>query len=70
MAITIINQFTKFLKDVRNELRKVIWPTQKDVVISTIVVIVAVVIVGIYISFLDVSLTYILTKIGFLKGGS
>lgn len=69
MAITIINQFTKFIKDVRNELRKVVWPTQKDVVISTIVVIVAVVIVGIYISLLDVSLTYILTKIGFLKGG-
>jgi preprotein translocase subunit SecE len=43
----------KFLHDVRIELSKVTWPTRKDLTQSTIVVIVAVVIAGVYIAALD-----------------
>jgi preprotein translocase subunit SecE len=43
----------KFLKDVRIELRKVTWPTRKDLFQSTIVVIVAVAIAGAYTGALD-----------------
>ncbi len=43
----------KFLKDVRVELRKVTWPTRKDLFQSTVVVIVAVAIAGAYTGALD-----------------
>jgi preprotein translocase subunit SecE len=43
----------KFLRDVRVELRKVTWPTRKDLFQSTIVVIVAVAIAGAYTGALD-----------------
>ena len=43
----------KFFKDVRIELRKVTWPTRKDLFQSTLVVIVAVAIAGAYTGALD-----------------
>jgi preprotein translocase subunit SecE len=43
----------KVLSDVRVELRKVTWPTRKDLFQSTIVVIVAVAIAGAYTGALD-----------------
>jgi len=42
-----------FLRDVRAEMSKVSWPTRKDLVQSTIVVLVAVAIATIYIFVLD-----------------
>lgn len=43
----------KFLKDVRVELRKVTWPTRKDLFQSTLVVLVAVAVSGAFIAVLD-----------------
>lgn len=43
----------RFLKDVRVEMAKVTWPTRKDLLQSTIVVIVAVVIAGMFTGALD-----------------
>lgn len=43
----------KFLKQVRSELKKVIWPTKKEVIKLTGVVILISFIVGIYIGVLD-----------------
>jgi preprotein translocase subunit SecE len=37
---SIFKRFGTYLKDVRTELRRVIWPSRKDVVNSSIVVIV------------------------------
>jgi preprotein translocase subunit SecE len=45
--------FMKFLRDVRIELGKVTWPTRKDLVQSTIVVLVAVAIAAVYTFALD-----------------
>jgi preprotein translocase subunit SecE len=44
---------SKFFHDVRIELSKVTWPTRKDLTQSTVVVIVAVAIAGVYIAALD-----------------
>ena len=44
----------KFLRDVRIELGKVTWPTRKDLIQSTIVVLVAVAIATVYTGLLDV----------------
>ena len=43
----------KFLKDVRIEMGKVTWPTRKDLMQSTLVVLVAVAIAAAYTSVLD-----------------
>ena len=49
----------KFLKEVRSELKRVVWPTRQEAVRLTTVVIIVSVLVGIYIGALD----YILSKI-------
>ncbi len=43
----------RFLRDVRVELSKVTWPTRSELLMSTIVVLVAVAIAGIYTGALD-----------------
>jgi preprotein translocase subunit SecE len=45
--------FVSFAGGARNEVRKVIWPTQRETAQATLVVIVMVLIVGIYIWILD-----------------
>jgi len=46
-----------FLKEVRNELKKVTWPTREQVIKLTIVVVVISLVFGIYIGGLDLVLT-------------
>jgi preprotein translocase subunit SecE len=48
-----------FLKEVRDELKKVVWPTRDEVVRLTMVVIIVSLIVGFYLGALD----YIFTKL-------
>jgi preprotein translocase subunit SecE len=50
---------TVFLKEVRDELKKVTWPKQDEIMRLTFVVIAVSVVVGLYIGALD----YIMTKI-------
>lgn len=47
--------FGKFLRDVRVEMGKVTWPTRKDLLQSTLVVLVAVAIAAVYIGVLDLA---------------
>ena len=47
-AMGVWGNFTSFLSDVRAEMKKVVTPTRKEVQSTTIVVIVAVFIVGLY----------------------
>ena len=47
------------LKEVRDELKKVVWPTRAEVIRLTAVVIIVSLIVGLYLGGLD----YILTKV-------
>ena len=43
----------KFLREVRLEMKKVTWPTRKEITGSTVVVIVTVIIVAIYLGIVD-----------------
>jgi preprotein translocase subunit SecE len=43
----------KFLREVRLEMKKVTWPTRKEITGSTSVVIVTVIIVSIYLGIVD-----------------
>lgn len=46
-----------FIKEAKVELKKVIWPTKKDVVRMTILILIASVIVGAFIGSLDYGFT-------------
>jgi len=46
-------KFTKFVKDVRLELKKVIWPTKQQLINNTLTVLVACLLVGIVIWIAD-----------------
>ncbi|MDO9515965.1 MAG: preprotein translocase subunit SecE [Syntrophales bacterium] len=55
----VIDNVRRFLKEARAELRKVTWPTPKEALASTSVVIVVVIIVSIFLGIVDLGLTRI-----------
>lgn len=55
-------QITKFIRDVRNEMRHVKWPTRKMIIGSTIAVLVISFLTAIYLGGEDVLLQKLLTK--------
>lgn len=48
------NKIAKFFKEVKSEMKKVVWPSKNQVVKSTFIVIAAVVVIGILIWVLDI----------------
>jgi preprotein translocase subunit SecE len=52
---------TRFLRESRAEMKKVFWPTKKDVWYSTLVVIGLTVVVGFYLGLVDAVLTRLLS---------
>jgi preprotein translocase subunit SecE len=48
-----IGQFFQFLRDVRNELRKVTWPTYDELKKATTVIVIFVTVLGIAIGLMD-----------------
>lgn len=62
------NKITKFLREVRGEMRKVSWPNRKELVTYTIVVLVTVVIVAVFTGVVDVIVTAILNLLSQLGG--
>ena len=57
-----------YFKDVRAELKKVTWPSRKEVYGTTVVVIVAVLFFGFYLFFVDVLASWLITQIKALCG--
>ncbi len=47
------NKIVKFVKEVKSEMKKVVWPSKKQVVNNTLIVIAAVVIIGVIIAIFD-----------------
>ena len=52
-----------FLSEVRNELKRVTWPSQKEVYATTIVVILTSIFFGLYLFVLDIGIDRIVTWI-------
>jgi preprotein translocase subunit SecE len=48
-----VKQLGSFFADVRNEMRKVTFPSRKEVQATTVVVIITVIIFGVYFSVID-----------------
>jgi len=59
-----------FLSEVRNELRRVTWPTQKEVYATTVVVILTSVFFGVYLFVLDFGLNSLIQWIFRRFGGA
>ncbi len=57
----IFNKINNFIKEAIAELKKVVWPTRKDLKNSTIVVISTIIIVSIFIGLVDIFFTKTLT---------
>lgn len=57
------NQAVQFLRDVRSEVRKVTFPSRKETVTSTIVVIMVVFVISIYLGMVDFGLSIVLSSI-------
>ncbi len=59
----LINRASRFLREVRNELRKVNWPNRKELMAYTVVVLVTVFIVTTFIGVVDLIFSRIISAI-------
>ena len=59
----MIRKVTNFLKEVKVELGKVSWSTRKELLSSTVVVIVSTAILAVFIGAIDLSLSKILSTV-------
>ena len=59
----MFDKIKQFLKEVKIELKKVVWPTRKDTIASTSVVLVIVTIIAIFLGLVDLGLSRIIRLI-------
>lgn len=62
------NKITKFLREVRSEMRKVSWPNRKELITYTIVVLVTVIFVAVFTGVVDVIISAVLNLLGQIGG--
>jgi preprotein translocase subunit SecE len=59
----MFGRLIKFIKEVRNELKRVSWPSREEIRGSTTVVIVIVLVLAVFIGLVDRALTYLVSFI-------
>ena len=59
----IFKRIVRFFKDVKAELKKVTWPTKKQAVRNTVVVLVFLVVIGLFVFLLDLLFQGVLGKL-------
>lgn len=57
------NRVVKFFKDLKSELKKVVWPSRKTVVNNTGVVLAVMLIVGLFLTGVDTALGFVVEKL-------
>ncbi len=50
----------RFLGEVRDELKKVHWPTQKETYAATVVVIVVLIVMAVFLGLVDLAISHVL----------
>ncbi len=58
-----INQVVSFVRESRDELKKVAWPEREEIVNFTIIVIVTVVLVSLFLGMIDQILMFIMKRV-------
>ena len=56
-------RMTEFVSEVRNEMKRVTWPTQREVYATTVVVILTATFFGLYLFSVDVALSALVQQI-------
>ena len=56
----MFEKFKLFLKEVKAELKKVVWPTRKDTIASTSVVVILVLIIALFLGLVDFGLSRVI----------
>jgi preprotein translocase subunit SecE len=64
-----IARMGNYFRDVRSEMKRVVWPTRPEVVNSSIVVIVALIFFAAYIATTDLAVQYVVTALGRIRIG-
>ncbi|NMB25564.1 MAG: preprotein translocase subunit SecE [Firmicutes bacterium] len=64
----LMERVGRFLREVRAELRKVVWPNRKELTTYTVVVIVTVAVVSVFISLVDITFGQLLYLLRRLRG--
>jgi preprotein translocase subunit SecE len=59
----MLNRIKEFFQDVKLELKKVVFPSKKEVIGSTWVVIVSVLIASVFLGIVDISLGKLMTTV-------
>ncbi|MFH1414878.1 MAG: preprotein translocase subunit SecE [Elusimicrobiota bacterium] len=59
----MIRKIREFLREVMSEVEKVTWPGRKEMIASTILVLILVMIVAAYIGFVDFMLSWLLNMV-------
>ncbi len=59
----IFKRIVRFFKDVKAELKKVTWPTKKQAIRNTVVVLVFLVVIGLFVFLLDLLFQGVLGKV-------
>jgi preprotein translocase subunit SecE len=57
------HRWVRFLREVRDELAKVVWPSRREVVTYTIVVILTVLVMGLFVFGLDVLFSRVIVEL-------
>lgn len=63
---TLWSRLTKFIREVRSEMRKVSWPNRQELITYTLVVIATVIIVMAFTGLVDVIVTWVLNLLSSL----
>ena len=61
--VGMIGRFMQFLRDVRNELRKVTWPSFDELKKSTLVITIFVAVLGVAIGLMDIFFQFVFVKL-------
>ena len=62
------NRIVKYFKDLKSELKKVVWPSGKQVLNNTGVVLAVMIIVGLFLTGIDAGLGFIVEKLVSIGG--
>jgi preprotein translocase subunit SecE len=57
------HRWVRFLREVRDELAKVVWPSRREVATYTIIVILTVVVVGLFVFCLDFTFSRVIVEL-------
>ncbi len=64
VRIEAIGRLAQFLRDVRAEMKRVSWPSAKEVKNTTIITLIAVIFFAVYLFLVDRVWTFLLTRLG------